>query len=169
MLISQASRIELRWLDLSDAAFIVDLVNQPGWLRFIGDRGVHTLEDAAVFLQDGPFAMYQNFGFGHYMVQRREDNERLGLCGLIKRANLPDVDLGFAISAPFQGLGYANEAADAVIRYARETLELARLLAITNPDNEISGKLLTKLGFHEDGTVQMLPESIPLKRFMRTL
>ena len=123
------------------------LLNEPSWIRFIGDRGVRTLDDARAYIENGPVDMYHRLGFGLYMVERKEDGAPLGMCGLIKRKGLDDVDIGFAYRPAYWSKGYAFEAAAAVLQYAKNTLGLRRIVAITDPENASSRKLLEKLGF----------------------
>ena len=130
-----------------DAAFILQLLNEPGWLQFIGDRGVLTLEQADQYMLDGPLRMIQTHGFGLYVIEHRDTANPLGLCGLLKRESLDDVDLGVALLSEFEGKGYAFESAHAVIEYASLKLQLQRLVANVNPDNDRSIRLLLRLGF----------------------
>jgi [ribosomal protein S5]-alanine N-acetyltransferase len=123
--VRHTDRLLLRELEQDDAAFILRLVNDPAWLRFIGDRGVHTLDDARAYLRDGPQRMYEQFGFGLWLVERKEDGVPMGMCGLIKRETLDDVDIGFALLPEFRRSGYCFEAAAATMRHAREVLGLA--------------------------------------------
>lgn len=145
MNVLETDRLILRWLSADDAEFVLGLVNEPSWLQFIGDRGVRTLNDARAYIQNGPVAMYNRSGFGLYLVQRKEDGARLGMCGLIKREGLDDVDIGFAFFPRFWSKGYAYESASAVMEHGR-ALGLRRIVAITSPDNQSSIKLLQKLG-----------------------
>lgn len=142
----ETDRLVLRRLTAGDAAFIRDLVNDPDWLRYIGDRNVRTLADARAYLRDGPIAMYARFGFGLYLVELREGRVPIGVCGLLRRDVLEDVDLGFALLPSFRARGYAFEAAAATLAYARETLALSRVVAIVSPENRPSIRLLEKLG-----------------------
>jgi RimJ/RimL family protein N-acetyltransferase len=144
----QTERLALRWLDAGDASFILQLVNEPLWLKYIGDKGVRTLQDAQNYISNGPAAMYMRLGFGLYLVELKDGAKPLGICGLIKRESLEDVDLGFAFLSDFWGRGYAYEAAAGTMSYARTTLGLGRIVAIVSPDNHPSAKLLEKLGFH---------------------
>ena len=149
-------RLELRELDHGDDAFILELLNDPLWIRFIGNKNIDTLEAARGYI-DRTINMYRTRGFGLWAVVRRADGERLGLCGLIKRDTLPDVDLGFALLTRYQAQGYGYEAARETMRYARERLNLGRVVAITSPDNAASSGLLEKLGFGYERTMQFTP------------
>jgi RimJ/RimL family protein N-acetyltransferase len=140
-------RLVLRWLAAEDADFILELMNDPDWLRFIGDRGIRTADDARGYIAAGPASMYARLGFGLYAVELREGGTPIGICGLVERDWLEAVDLGFAFLPRFRGVGYAREAAAATLDYARTTLGLDRVLAIVSPENEDSVRLLEKLGF----------------------
>lgn len=146
MLILETERLQLRTVSPDDAPFYLELVNEPSWIRFIGDRGIRTLDAARAAILDGPVAMYERLGYSLYLVQRRSDGAALGMCGLIKRDVLPETDIGYAISPRYWGQGYAYEAAAAVVAHARGPLGLAALMAITSPDNAASIQLLGRLG-----------------------
>lgn len=146
MKILETERLILRRFTLDDAGFILELVNEPSWLRFIGDKGVRTIEDARAYLLKGPLEMYERLGFGLYRVERKADGVPIGMCGLLKRASLDDVDIGFAFLPRFWSQGYAYESAAAVMAYGKAALGLGRILAITTPDNRASIKLLEKIG-----------------------
>ncbi len=167
MKVLETARLALRWLeeDDSDAAFILHLVNEPAWLRFIGDKGVYTIDDARNYIGKGPVAMYRRFGFGLYLVELKESGEPIGMCGLIKRDSLEHVDLGFAFLPAFRSKGYAFESATAVIEYGRRTFGLSRLLAVTSQDNEVSAKLLQKLGFRFERLARLTPDGPEAKVF----
>ena len=120
MLVLETERLVLRRFTLDDAEFIFRLVNDPSWLRFIGDKNVHNLDDARRYLREGPLDMYQRFGFGMFRVEERASGLPTGMCGLIKRDTLPDVDVGYAFLPEFRGKGYAFEAANAVWSMAIE-------------------------------------------------
>ncbi len=155
MRILETERLVLRRLDTGDAAFIRRLVNEPAWLRYIGDRGVRTLEDAGKYLRDGPLAMYARLGFGLNLVETKDDMQPIGLCGFVKRDTLPDVDLGFAFLPEYWGKRYAFESASATMIHGRSVLELARIVAITAHDNLASIRLLERLGFAFERSVRL--------------
>src|ERR1700694_4605728 len=131
LLVLETVRLTLRRLSLDDAGFILALLREPSFLRYIGDKGVRTRDDACRYIADGPMASYDRFGFGLYLVQRKAGGEPIGICGLLKRGWLEDVDLGFALQPRFWGEGYAFEAASAVLAHARERLGLRRIVAVT--------------------------------------
>lgn len=155
MTVLESQRLRLRPLCADDAAFILELLNEPAWGRFIGDRGVRTLDDARAYIAAGPVSMYASHGFGLGAVEVKESGVPVGICGLIKRDTLPDVDLGFALLERFWGHGYAQEIAAVVLAHGRATLKLPRILAITAPDNVRSMQLLEKLGFRFCGMVRL--------------
>jgi RimJ/RimL family protein N-acetyltransferase len=148
-------RLDLRRFTVADAPFILVLLNDPAWIEFIGDKGVRTQEDARNYLRSGPIAMYEREGFGLYLVERRRDRTPIGMCGLIRRPSLTDVDIGFAFLPDHRGQGYAHEAAAAVLAYGRDALGLQRIVAITSPGNVRSATLLEKLGMTLKKTVML--------------
>ena len=169
MKVLETDRLILRRLSVEDSAFILELVNEPSWLRFIGDRGVRTLEDARGYILKGPVEMYGRHGFGLYLTELKADGAPIGLCGLIKRESLEDVDIGFAFLPRFWGKGYAYEAAAAVLAYGRSAFGLERLVAITSPDNHGSIKVLEKIGLKFERMVRMSEGEPELKLFAHEL
>lgn len=151
-----------------DAAFVFRLLNEPSFLKNIGDRGVHSLQDAYAYLRQGPMASYLANGFGLYRVQVKATGETAGMCGLVKRATLQDPDLGYALLPEFCGRGYAVEAATAVLADARARLRLGRIVAITDPRNAASIGVLEKTGFAFEKMVRLTPDAIELKLFVST-
>jgi RimJ/RimL family protein N-acetyltransferase len=149
------ARLNLRRLQQGDAPFILKLLNDPGWLRYIGDRGVRSLDDAVGFMVRGPLRMYAEHGFGLWLVEDRASGEAAGLCGLLRREGLDDPDIGFAFLPEFRGRGFALEASQAVLRHAHDTLGFARVLAITVPTNLPSRRVLERLGLRYERTVQL--------------
>jgi RimJ/RimL family protein N-acetyltransferase len=145
-MILATDRLVLREFTLGDAAFIQELVNEPAFVHFIGDKGVRDLAGAEKYLRDGPLASYARHGFGLWCVTLK-DGTPLGSCGLLQRDFLPHPDLGYAFLARHHGQGYAFEAASAVLRHARQQLGLTTIHAITAFRNPDSVKLLGKLGF----------------------
>lgn len=146
-------RLHLRRLAEDDAAFILALVNDPAWLRHIGDRNVHSLDDAIGYIRNGPGASYARHGFGLWCVTDKDDGTPIGLCGLLQRDALTDPDIGFAYLPAYRGQGFAAEAAKATLAFARDDLGLARVLAIVHPDNPDSIRLLERLGMTSTGNI----------------
>lgn len=148
-------RLTLRELTDNDAPFILALLNDPDFIRTIGDRAVRTLDDARAYIRNGPVASYAQNGHGLWRVALAGADTPIGMCGLIKRAGLPDPDIGYAYLPEFRSKGYAVEAAAATLAFARDNLKLARLLGITSMDNDRSGKVLERIGLRRDGEVRL--------------
>lgn len=144
-MIATTSRLLLEKLTIPDAPFIFKLMNEPGWIKFIGNRGVRNVEDAENYIVNGPLTSYRDHGFGLYKVSLL-DGTPIGMSGLLQRSYLQHPDIGFAFLAQFTGKGYALEAATATMDYARETLKEGTIMATTLPENEKSIRLLEKLG-----------------------
>ena len=146
MLVLQTERLQLRWFSEQDADFIVELLNDPGWIEHIGDRGVRTSDDARAWIASRLVDGYWRQGIGFWAVQRRGSGEPIGLCGLIQRDSLPEVDVGYAFLPRHRGQGHAHEAVMACLNYGREALGLRRILAITTPGNLASQRVLQAAG-----------------------
>jgi RimJ/RimL family protein N-acetyltransferase len=155
MIVCETPRLRLRYLTSHDAAFILELLNEPEFIRNIGDREVRSLEDARRYIRSGTVTGYEKSGFGLYLVELHEDATPIGICGLLKRDYLDDVDVGFALSNKFRNRGYAFEAACAVMRYGQQVLRLDRIVAITAPDNHASIKLLRRLGLEFERNIRV--------------
>ena len=153
----ETDRLILRELDVADAPLILALLNDPDWLRHIGDRNVRTLGDAEAFIRDRLMAHYREGGFGFWLVVAKADGAAMGLCGLIKRDGLDDIDVGYAFLPAYRGRGLAFEAAEAAVGYARDRLRLKRLVAITSEENIASARLLERLGLRFEGLKQVKP------------
>jgi len=163
--IIQTARLNLREIELHDAQFILELLNEAGFLRFIGDKGVRTLADAREYILKGPIDSYRSFGFGLYLASLRESAAPIGICGLVKREALPDVDLGFAFLSRYWSKGYAVEAAAAVLAHGQNTLELGRIVAITAPDNRGSIAVLEKIGLRLEGRIKLVENGVELELY----
>lgn len=162
--IVETERLVLRELTLSDAPFIIALLNDPDWLHFIGDRGVRTLAQAREYIARIQ-VNYAQYGYGLWLVERRSDSEAMGMCGLIRREGLEHVDLGFAFLPTFRGQGYTGEAAAGTLKYAREVAGLRKLVAITSLDNHASIRVLERLGMRFKNTLRLPGDSEDLKLF----
>ena len=160
----RTERLELRELVLEDDEFILRLLNEEGFLRFIGDKGVRTLADAREYLSKGPIDSYRRYGFGLYLTSLRGTGP-IGICGLVKRDSLPDVDVGFAFLEQYWSKGYASESAAAVLAWGREHLRLSRIIAITAPDNAGSIAVLQKIGLRFERMVKLPGDSQELRLF----
>lgn len=162
---TETDRLALRKLSTADAAFMLDLLNQPAFLRFIGDRGVRTIADAEKYIEQGPIDSYARLGFGLYLVERKADSVPIGICGLLKRATLKDVDIGFALLPQYWSQGYACEAAAAVMAYGKDVLGLSRIVAIVTPNNERSIRVLEKIGLRFERTLTSPEDGVDLKLY----
>lgn len=144
-LILETQRLRLREFTLDDTKFIIELLNSPGWIEFIGDRNVKTEEQAIQYLQNGPLKSYVQNGYGLSMVETK-DGQPIGMCGILKRETLENPDIGFAFLKQFTGKGYAYEIANATLSYAMSHLKIPKVSAITLPNNVRSSRLLEKIG-----------------------
>ncbi|MCE5168360.1 GNAT family N-acetyltransferase [Paenibacillus profundus] len=155
MKVLETDRLILRRISTDDAEFMLELLNNPSWLQFIGDKGVRTVEDARNYILKGPVEMYARLGFGLYLTELKADGVPIGICGLIKRDSLEDVDIGFSFLPRFWAKGYAYESASATIAYGKNVLGLNRIAAITSLNNHSSKKLLDKLGLQFERMVSL--------------
>lgn len=162
MIIQKTERLQIRQLHSEDAAFIIKLLNSPGWLKFIGDRNVKTLESGRQYILEGPAKSYQENGFGLFLVELLDSKTAIGLCGLIRRPELQEVDLGFALLPQFEGKGYAGEASLAVLAFAKNEVKLETIQAITLPRNKRSIQLLERLRFQNKGLIPFKKEEVLL-------
>jgi RimJ/RimL family protein N-acetyltransferase len=165
MVILETDRLRLRRLSADDADFILRLLNEPSYLQYIGDKGVRTPDDARLYILNGPVASYEKFGFGLYLVEEKESGAPVGMCGLLKRDILEDVDIGYSLVPEFWSKGYALESAQAVITFAREKLGIKRVLAVVNSDNQSSIRLLEKLGFRFERMIRLSEGDEEIKLF----
>jgi [ribosomal protein S5]-alanine N-acetyltransferase len=165
MFLLETSRLLLREITLEDASFIFELVNTPNWLRFIGDRGIKTKEDAKAYIEESYLESYKTHGFGAYVMIQKSEGVVIGSCGLYKRPNLDYPDIGFAMLPQYGKMGYAFEAASALMEYAKTTLNLNTILAITLQENENSIALLEKIGLREIDTVKISEDTEELLLF----
>ncbi len=165
--ILETPRLRLRRLSEDDAPFMLALLNDEAFLRFIGDRNVRTEDEARAYILNGAMASYEANGFGLYLVESKAHGAPIGLCGVLRRDSLPDPDLGFAFTAEHRSRGYGKEAAAATLEYAARTLGLPRIAAIVSPDNDASLRVLHGLGFAFERMVRMSedePEILYLAR-----
>ena len=165
MKILETDRLVLRHLTTDDAAFIIELLNEPSFIQNIGNRNVKTEEDARGYILNGPIESYDKNGFGLFLVELKDSSLPIGMCGLLKRDNLPDVDVGFAFLPKYRMKGYAFEAASAILKYAKETIGLKRILGIVNPDNAASIRVLEKLGLKFERMVKMPQDDSEMKLY----
>ena len=165
MKVLETERLTLRRLSIDDAEFILQLLTDPAFFKYVGDKGVRTVPDARDYILSGPVASYEQFGFGLYAVELKPDGDPIGMCGLLKRESLPDVDIGFALLPRYRSQGYAYEATAAVLAYAREQLGLGRIVAITVPHNAGSIRILEKIGLRFERMVRLSEDAEELQLF----
>ncbi|MFZ6707600.1 GNAT family N-acetyltransferase [Undibacterium sp. TC9W] len=158
-IIITTERLNLRTITTDDAAFYLTLVNDPAFITNIRDKGIRTLEEARTDIINGPMANQEKIGFSLYVMERKEDGQAIGLCGLVKRETLKNVDIGYALLPQFTGQGYAREAARATLHYAHTHLRISKLAGITSPVNGPSNQLLQDLGFQLEDVVVLAGES----------
>lgn len=165
MVILETERLNLRKLSESNAGFILELLNEPSFLQNIGDKGVRNNDDAIQYILTGPIESYKRYGFGQWLVELKDSGEPIGMCGLMKKDALPDADIGFAFLPRFWSKGYAVEAATAVMAYGSRDLGLRRIVAVVNPDNEGSIRVLEKIGLKFERMVKLSEERSEIMLF----
>lgn len=165
MTVLETSRLTVRQLTPDDAEFVLRLLNEESFLRFVGDRGVRTLEDARKYILDGPIRSYERHGYGLSLVELKGDRRAIGICGLLNRDSLDDVDIGFALLPEFWGNGYAYESASAMLAFAVIEFDLDRVVAVTKPDNAASIRVLEKLGMRFERMVRLSEDATELQLF----
>lgn len=163
----ETERLRIRELTLDDAAFVLELLSDPGFHRYIGDRGIRDIAGAERYLRDGPMASYAKYGHGLWMVELKDSGSPVGICGLLQRDTLPQPDIGFAFLARHVGKGYGYESATAVLEHALKVLKMPVVVAITAEENPASIGLLAKLGFRFEKMIQMPAQPRPSRLFVR--
>jgi RimJ/RimL family protein N-acetyltransferase len=163
------SRLVLRKLEFTDAAFVVQLLNEPSFLENIGDRGVRNEEDAHRYLREGPMAMYAKYGFGLWHASLKSEGTPIGMCGLLKRDTLPDADIGYAYLPAHWGQGYALEAAEATLRHGADRFGLPRVIGVVSPGNTGSIRVLEKIGMQFERMHSMDPGEPDVRLYSRML
>ena len=138
----------MRWLQPGDEELLLAVWNDPAFIRNVGDRGIRTIEQATEAMAAGPLKLYENYGYGPFRVALADSDEPIGICGLFRRDNLEDPDIGFGLLPAHCGKGLAYEAAAAVSEHAQTSLGLDRMIAIVSPGNEPSIGLIRKLGLN---------------------
>ncbi len=166
MHVLQTSRLTLRYFCPDDAKFVVKLLNEPSFIEYIGDKGVRTVEEAKEYLRNGPMDSHERYGYGLNMVELNETGEPIGMCGLVRRDNLDDADIGYAFLEQHWSKGYARESAEAVLQHARDSLGLDRIVAIVTPDNHSSIKLLQKIGLTFERVIRLSDDDKELEFFV---
>jgi [ribosomal protein S5]-alanine N-acetyltransferase len=151
----ETERLILRNFTVNDAEFIFDLLNSPSWLQFIGNRGIRSLKEAEDYLMKVIINSYNKYGFGISLIQLKEKEIPIGMCGLVKREGLENIDIGFALLSQYEGYGYGFEAANVVLDHAKSSLGFSKVVGITSKENFRSINLLTKLGFGFEKTIKL--------------
>ncbi|WP_299223015.1 GNAT family N-acetyltransferase [uncultured Psychroserpens sp.] len=170
MTIAETSRIRLTKISLNDAPFILKLMTSPKWLKYIGDRNVKTVEEAKTYIENNQLKSYQTHGFGYYKIElKTNDLKPIGTCGLVKRAQLEHIDVGFSLLPNYEGKGYAFEATNALLKLAKKEFNIENIIAITLPENKSSIQLLEKLGLSYEKTVKPFEDDEELLLFEKTL
>jgi RimJ/RimL family protein N-acetyltransferase len=165
MFLLKTARLRLRELTTADAEFMLALLNDPDFIRHVGDRGVRTIEAAREYILKGPMQSYARNGFGLYLVELIETREKLGICGLVRREGLSDIDIGFGFLPHYRSQGYAVEAATVIMAQARDELGLERVVAITSQENDRSANVLRKLGFQFEKLIRLPGEEKEIRLF----
>lgn len=151
-ILCKSERLILRKLELSDADFVLELINEPAFIQHIHDKQIRTLEHAHEYLLNGPWTNQARAGYGQFAIQTKADATVIGVCGLLYREEQEFTDVGFALLERCWGKGYATEAARAVIEFGKQELGLERIGGIVSPDNQASIRVLEKLGMKQQGT-----------------
>jgi len=155
MIILETKRLQIREFEKSDANFILELVNEPAWLKYIGDKNVHDLDDARNFIENKLRTGYVKNGFGLFLARLKDTKEPVGMSGLVNRTGLNDIDIGFSFLARHRRKGYVYESSKAMLTYAKNILKIDRVVAITHIDNTASKNLLEKLGLTFDRIIEL--------------
>lgn len=143
----ETERLILKPSSIEDAPFFLELYNTPKWIQFIGDRNVHTVEQAEEWIRTKIMPQFERLGYGNYVVIRKADGAKMGAAGLYDREGVEGIDIGFAFLPQYERQGYALEAATRIKEAAFKTFSLEKLSAIATVDNVASQRLLEKLGF----------------------
>jgi RimJ/RimL family protein N-acetyltransferase len=151
-------RLTIQPLVPNDQRFILELLNSAGWIQFIGDRHVHTVEEASAYVQK----IIENVHIRYWVVRLKAGDEPIGIITLIKREYLTHHDVGFAFLPRFTNKGFALEATSAVLSEVAKSPEHNHLYAITVPSNTRSVRLLKKIGFEFEKEIEVEKETLQL-------
>jgi RimJ/RimL family protein N-acetyltransferase len=165
MILIETERLNLKLLSENDASFILELVNTPLWLQWIGSRNVNNKEDAVRYLVQGPLKSYADFGYGLFLVELKSLNIPIGLCGLVKRNELDGPDLGFAFLPSYIEKGFGFEIAKATLDYVKEKFRLEKIYAVSLAENKRSIHLLSKLSFTYISSISLPSSTEPLSLY----
>ena len=151
----ETERLRLRPVTVDDTELMLAIWNDPAFIRNVSDRGIRTVEQARDAIESGAQKLFEDYGYGPYCMSLKSDGTMIGICGLFKRDNLEDPDIGFGVLPDYCGKGYAGEAAAAVVNFARNELGITTLTAIVSPTNAPSIGLIKKLGLTFDQMITM--------------
>ncbi|RNC88463.1 MAG: N-acetyltransferase [Winogradskyella sp.] len=169
-MISETKRLILSKITIDDAPFILELMNSPGWLKYIGDRNVKTIAEAKDHIKNNQLKCYEDFGFGYYKILLKSENSKsIGTSGLLKRATLEDIDIGFSLLPEYHGKGYGFEASSAILELAKKEFKITTVCAITLPHNKASIGLLEKLGMEKQAIVSPFENDEKLLLYKKNL
>ena len=168
-MIAETKRLLISKVDINDAAFFLELMNTPQWLKYIGDRNIGSLEDAKNYIKKSHLVSYKTLGYGFYKLILKDNNKTIGTCGLVKRDNLDFPDIGFAMLPKYQGQGFGLEASSEILQLAKERFNINTVYAITLPTNKNSIKLIEKLGLDFEKKVKPFDDDEELLLFAKDL
>ena len=169
MIIAETKRLIIAKMTLDDAPFMLELLNTPNWIKYIGDRNVKTVDEAKTYMTNGVLKSYKESGFGFYKLLLKEENNKIiGTCGLVKREQLENVDIGFAMLPGYEGKGFGMEASLEIMSLAKNLFRLPKIAAIVQPNNPNSIKLLEKLGLSFEKKVKPFDDGAELLLFAKT-
>jgi RimJ/RimL family protein N-acetyltransferase len=160
MMISKTDRLILREFNKGDVDFILELVNAENWIQYIGDRNIKNPAQAQAYIEKSLVKSYKDHGYGLWQVQLKDAKTPIGMCGLVNRKGLDDIDIGFAILPRFCKKGYALEAAKATMKYAKNSLNIQRVIAINDESNQASIQLLNKIGLYYKKTMSLSKDNV---------
>lgn len=164
-LLITTERLTIRQLSARDASFILEQYNEPAFLENIGDKKIRSIDDAINNIVDWAQASYRKNGIGLLLMELRDCGTPIGTCGLIKRDDIQDYDLGYSLLEKYQRQGYVMEAAQTVLEHAKNVLALSRVVGYTSALNEASIRVLEKLGFEAEGDFNFPGYDKPSKIF----
>lgn len=151
----ETERLTIRPTNESDSEFIFKLLNTPKWLKFIGDRNIKSVEHAKEYIKEKMIPQLERLGYSNYTLITKQDNQKIGTCGLYDREGLEGIDIGFAFLPEYEKMGYAFESSNKLMEIASREFDIQIISAITMKENISSQKLLEKLGLKLIGTTRI--------------
>ena len=165
----ETERLRLRPVTVDDTALMLAVWNDPAFIENVSDRGIRTVEQARDAIKTGAQKLFEDYGYGPYCMSLKPNGTMIGICGIFKRENIEDPDIGFGVLPDYCGKGYAGEAAAAVVDYARNTLRIGVLTAIVSPKNAPSIGLIKKLGLTFERMITMPGDNDAICLYSRVL